>query len=124
DRHDGKFKLLDFNPRLGMNFRMFDDQAGINVVRALHLDLTGRRVKRSPLVEGRTFIVEPYDLFACLSYLRRRMVTVRKLLSSWHGSREFAWFSWRDPLPSFAMSIRMLPKLVSHLRQTLHVRIG
>jgi D-aspartate ligase len=124
DRRDGKFKLLDFNPRLGMNFRMFDDQAGINVVRALHLDLTGRRVKRSPLVEGRTFIVEPYDLFACLSYLRRRMVTVRELLSSWHGSREFAWFSWHDPLPFCAMSIRMLPKLVSHLEQTLHVRTG
>jgi D-aspartate ligase len=124
DKRDGKYKLLDFNPRLGMNFRMFDDQAGINVVRALHLDLTGKRVKRSPLVEGRIFIVEPFDLFACLGYLRRRMLTIPELLSSLRGSRELAWFSWLDPLPFFAMCIRMLPKLVSHLKQTLHVRTG
>jgi D-aspartate ligase len=98
-----------------MNFRMFDDQAGINVVRALHLDLTGRTVKRSALVEGRVFIVEPYDLVGCLSYLRRRKITIRELLSSWRGSREFAWFSWRDPLPFLSMCIRMLAHLLARM---------
>jgi len=122
DQRDGKYKLLDFNPRLGMNFRMFDDQAGINPVRALHLDLTGRSVKRSPLVEGRIFIVESYDLFACLSYLRRRKLTILELLASLRGSRELAWFSWRDPLPFLAMCIRLLPKLIPHLGRALRVR--
>src|SRR5262249_33133935 len=42
DKRDGQYKLLDFNPRIGANFRMFEDSAGIDVVRALHLDLTGR----------------------------------------------------------------------------------
>lgn len=121
DKRDNKYKILDFNPRVGMNFRMFDDQAGINPVRALHLDLTGRSVRRSPQVEDRVFIAEPHDLLACLSYWRRRSVTIRELLSSLRGSRELAWFSWRDPLPFLSLYIRLLPYLVSRLGRALRV---
>ena len=115
DKRDDKYKLLDFNPRVGANFRMFDDQGGINVIRALHLDLTGRNIRRSPLVEGRVFIVEPYDLVACFSYLRSGDLTIRELRSSFLGSRQFAWFNWCDPLPFLAMSIRLLLRIVSLL---------
>jgi predicted ATP-grasp superfamily ATP-dependent carboligase len=123
DHRDGKYKLLDFNPRVGMNFRMFDDQAGNNVVRALHLDLTGRAVRRSPLVEGRVFIVEPYDLFACVSYLGSRSVTIRDLRSSIRGPGEFAWFSWRDPLPFLSMCIRLLLYVFSRLGRAKRVSL-
>ncbi len=108
DKRNGEYKLLDFNPRAGANFRMFDDEAGINAVRALHLDLSGRSVRRSPLVEGRVFIVEPFDLVACLNYWSKGGVTLRELRSSFRGPKEFAWFSWRDPLPFLAMCIRLL----------------
>jgi D-aspartate ligase len=115
DKRDDKYKLLDFNPRVGANFRMFDDQEGINVVRALHLDLTDRCIRRSPLVESRVFIVEPYDLAACYCYWRSGDLTIRELQSSFLGSREFAWFNWRDPLPFLSMSIRLLLRVVSRL---------
>ncbi len=38
----GRYHLLDFNPRPGAQFRLFTDSAGLDVVRALHADLTGR----------------------------------------------------------------------------------
>jgi D-aspartate ligase len=41
DLRDGEYKLLDFNPRVGAQFRVFEDQAAVDVVRAPHLDLTG-----------------------------------------------------------------------------------
>ena len=119
DKRDGKYKLLDFNPRVGLNFRMFDDQAGINVVRAIHLDLTGKGISRSPLVEGRVFIVEPLDLLACFNYLRRGDLTVRALWSSFIGSREFAWFSRDDPLPFLSMCIRLLLQIPGRAVQRL-----
>src|SRR6202011_1637155 len=31
----GRYSLLDFNPRLGANFRMFETSAGVDVARAL-----------------------------------------------------------------------------------------
>src|SRR5207245_8858509 len=103
DKRDGQYKLLDFNPRIGANFRMFEDRAGVDVVRALHLDLTGRSVPRLPVVEGRTFIVEPYDLFTTLGYMRRSGLTLRAWWRSLKGRREIAWFNWRDPAPFLSM---------------------
>jgi D-aspartate ligase len=38
DKRDGHFKLVDYNPRLGAQFRLIQTRAGIDVVRALHLD--------------------------------------------------------------------------------------
>jgi D-aspartate ligase len=108
DKRDGRYKILDFNPRVGANFRMFEDRNGVDVVRALHLDLTGRDVGRSPMIEGRTFIVELHDLFATLAYLRRGDLTLRSWRQSLAGKREFAWWSWDDPLPFLVMATRLL----------------
>jgi capsular exopolysaccharide synthesis family protein len=112
DKRDGQYKLLDFNPRIGANFRMFEDRAGVDVVRALHLDLTRRTVRRLPVVEGRTFIVEPYDLFTSLSYMRRGGLTVRGWWRSLKGKREIAWFSRNDPVPFLTMCVRLLIRAV------------
>lgn len=108
DKRDGQYKLLDFNPRIGANFRMFEDDAGQDVIRALHLDLTGRSIRASPLVEGRTFVVEPYDLLASFRYVRCGGFKGWKTRRA-HGRKlEPAWFSWHDPAPFLMMCVRTL----------------
>lgn len=77
DERDRRNKLLDFNPRLGAQFDMFRTEQGIDVVRALHLDLTGRPVPRGRPVNGRAFVVENLDFPAFLSYRRERRATMR-----------------------------------------------
>jgi D-aspartate ligase len=112
DKRDGQYKLLDFNPRIGANFRMFENRAGIDTVRALHLDLTGRLVRRLSMVVGRTFVVEPYDLFATLGYMRQGRLTVRQWRQSLAGNRETAWFNRHDPLPFLLVCARLLLRAV------------
>src|SRR3984957_17709771 len=41
DRRDGRYKLLDFNPRLGAQFRLFATTGGLDLATAAYLDLTG-----------------------------------------------------------------------------------
>jgi D-aspartate ligase len=99
DTRDRQYKLLDFNPRIGAQFRVFVDENGIDVARALYRDLTGQTVQRARQVDGRVFVVEPYDLCASVSYFRRRELSAHAWVRSFKGRKEFAWFSWDDPLP-------------------------
>ncbi|MEU3776724.1 ATP-grasp domain-containing protein [Streptomyces sp. NPDC032472] len=62
----GCFRLVDFNPRPGAQFRLFTDAGGLDVVQALYLDLTGQRVPRPSGGPGRVFVAENYALLASL----------------------------------------------------------
>ena len=61
------YKLLDFNPRLGAQFRLFRDWAGVDVVTAAYLDLTGQQFADREQVPRR-FLVENYDPLGALGY--------------------------------------------------------
>jgi D-aspartate ligase len=109
DLRDGQYKLLDFNPRVGAQFRVFEDEAGIDVVRALHLDLTGREVRRRPQAIARVFVLEHNDLLASLGYRRAGDLSLRAWLSSLRGAHlEPAWFARDDLAPFLLMSVRFL----------------
>ena len=108
DLRDGRYKLVDFNPRLGAQFRLFEDDLGIDVVRAMHLDLTGRAVPRGRPAPGRAFIVENHDPIASWQYRRAGELTLRAWRRSLTGVREAAWFAADDPVPFLMMCLRFL----------------
>ena len=119
DSRDGQYKLMDCNPRVGMNFRMFENHHGIDVIRAQHLDLTGRIVDNSPMIESRLFAVESYRL---LSYLRGGRRATSGSAEHAHPaitSKEFAWWSNDDPLPIFAMSVLLFVRAISRRLKAL-----
>ncbi|MGP3686672.1 carboxylate--amine ligase [Streptomyces sp. IBSNAI002] len=62
----GTFRLVDFNPRPGAQFRLFTDTAGLDVVQAMYLDLTGQRVPEPAGGPGRVFVAENYALLAAV----------------------------------------------------------
>jgi D-aspartate ligase len=110
DRRDHQYKLLDFNPRIGAQFRLFQDDAGIDVARALYLDLTQGRVANGRPVEGRTFIAEPFDMVAGVFYTLAGQQSVAQWWRSFSGRKEFAWFSRDDVVPFLMMFLRLLQK--------------
>jgi D-aspartate ligase len=103
DPRDGRYKLLDVNPRIGGTFRLFVATNGMDVARALYLDLTGQPVPPSAARDGRRWLVEPNDLKASLLYWREASLTPRQWLGSLRGVEELAWFAGDDPLPFLAM---------------------
>lgn len=94
DRRDGRYKLLDFNPRVGAIFRLFETDSGVDVVRAMHLDLTDRRVPAGAPTPGRAVAVEGYDLRA------GSPATLLRRLASWRTVDETAWLAADDVLPA------------------------
>lgn len=102
DPATGAHHLLDFNPRLGAQFRLFTDPSGLDLVRALHLDLTGRVTPPVQPSFGRALMVENYDLLSALS----RRAQPHSRVARWRSLRgvgEFAWFARDDPAPFVAM---------------------
>jgi predicted ATP-grasp superfamily ATP-dependent carboligase len=124
DKRNGEYKLLDFNPRIGAQFRLFEDDAGIDVARALYLDLTGHRLPGSRAVEGRTFIVEFHDLAAGLAYFRRGGLTLHEWRASLKGTKELAWLRRDDPLPFLLMCIRLLLRVAVRILRIRSTRNG
>ncbi|MCX5332167.1 MULTISPECIES: ATP-grasp domain-containing protein [unclassified Streptomyces] len=115
DRRDGLYKLLDFNPRMGAQFRLFENESGVDVVRALHLDLTGRRVPEGEQRAGHRYIVENIDLAALLAY-RRSGYTTPHAPDRASGT-ELAWLAGDDPLPFLTMLARFVRPGAKHLYQ-------
>ncbi|MFI6582384.1 ATP-grasp domain-containing protein [Embleya sp. NPDC050493] len=112
DLRDGRYKLVDFNPRVGAQFRMFETERGLDVVRALHLDLTGRAIPTGAQREGRRYVAEHLDVAALLAYRGRTGTARPPGYPPVRGGLESAWLAWDDPLPAAAAAVRALAAAV------------
>ena len=119
DARDGSYKLLDANPRIGATFRLFVAENGMDVVRALYLDLTGQCVTPATCREGRKWIVEDRDLASCVRYVRDGKLTFREWLRSFRGIDEAAFFSLDDPIPILAMCLTDVRKLLTNMHNKI-----
>jgi D-aspartate ligase len=108
DARDGSYKLLDVNPRIGGTFRLFVGADGIDVLRALYLDVTGQAVPPTSAADGRRWMVQPIDLASSIAYRKRKDITFAAWLRSFKGVREDAWFALDDPLPFIVLWVRLL----------------
>ncbi|WP_242427604.1 ATP-grasp domain-containing protein [Streptomyces sp. Root431] len=110
DRSTGAYHLLDFNPRPGAQFRLFADSEGLDVVRAAHLDLTGRPVPPHSPAYGRRFVVENYAALSLVASPRPRCAAEPGAARP--GRTEFAWYAADDPVPALAMGLAWLSHLL------------
>jgi predicted ATP-grasp superfamily ATP-dependent carboligase len=117
DARDDEYKVVDFNPRVGAQFRLFETDAGIDVVRAMHLDLTGRPLPSGTPCEGRGFVVEHLDVAAMLA--GRRVRRPEGTPPHPGGPTELAWFARDDPMPFMAMMARVPSLLTARVRRRL-----
>jgi D-aspartate ligase len=103
DAISGRYNLVDFNPRLGAQFRLFETVDGLDVVRAMHLDLTGRKLTHSQQVDGRQYTVGNLDLPAAAVYY---LSGERQPVFFNRNHRERAWWAADDPVPALLATVR------------------
>lgn len=113
DRRDGQYKLLDFNPRIGAQHRLFENAQGVDVLRAFHLDLSNRPVPSGAAREGEELMVENLEAAARLAIWRASRGRAEGASSlapqgpiepARMAQGRLAWFARDDPRPFFAMA--------------------
>lgn len=107
DARDGRYKLLDVNPRIGATFRLFTAQNQLDVARALYLDLTGQTVPSAEVSEGRKWIVESNDLISSWTHFREGQLSLGAWIRSLRGIHEGVWLTTDDLAP-----VALLPFLL------------
>jgi len=122
DRRDGQYKVLDINPRIGCTFRLFTATDGMDVARALYLDMTGQPVPPAKAREGRKWIVEDFDLFSALYSRRSAGLKPRDWMESLRGVEEAACFALDDPLPFLMIGVADCFEMYQWIRCQMNTR--
>ena len=121
DPRDREYKVLDINPRVGATFRLFLATNGMDVVRAMYLDLTGQPVPSAPACEGRKWVVENADLISFHDYRRDGKLKFTEWVRSFRGVREAAWFATDDLIPFAIMLMRLSGRFFRWLGKKLRL---
>lgn len=106
DPRDGRYKVNDINPRIGAMLRLFVGNNGMDVARALYLDMTGQKIAAATAPDGRKWIVEDHDLRSSLYYYRSGELSLHEWIRSLRGVQESAYFARDDLRPFGAMLMR------------------
>ncbi|WP_067480071.1 carboxylate--amine ligase [Actinomadura hibisca] len=93
------YHLVDFNPRLGAQFRLFRDRQGLDLVRVQHLHQSGRPVPPAQPDYGRTMVVENH----CLQHAVAHPTGLPSGLRQLGRAGEHAWYARDDMAPFLAM---------------------
>jgi predicted ATP-grasp superfamily ATP-dependent carboligase len=117
DARDGLYKVFDINPRIGCTFRLFVSDNGMDVARAMYLDLTGQPVVAGHGLPGRKWMVEDIDLASSFCYWRDGKLTATEWLRSFHGLQESAFFAPDDLRPMLLMCLYHFRHLFRRLRK-------
>lgn len=105
DARDGQYKVLDVNPRIGSTFRLFVGEQGMDVARALYLDMTGQPFMADRAREGRKWIVEDLDFISSVRYAMDGKLGPGAWLRSFSSVEEGAFFAWDDRRPMLQMLV-------------------
>ena len=124
DARDGLHKVFDVNPRIGCTFRLFVSDSGMDVARALYLDLTGQPIAAGREVPGRKWMVEDMDLASAFQYWRDGKLSTGGWRRSFRGLRECAFFAADDRRPIISMCMKDLRELFRRLRRAHGTRLS
>jgi D-aspartate ligase len=114
DARDGRYKVLDINPRVSGVFRLFVAADGMDIVRMAYLDLTQQAVPPVTIPPGRKWMMEE-DFVSALQYAWQGKLTFKQWRESLRGVKEWLWLSPDDVIPFVVWCWRQLGNVANKI---------
>jgi len=123
DAARGYCKVLDINPRLGMNHRTFITQdKKLDMARILYLDMTQDLPETLQPRLGRKWMIEDADLRIGPEYIKENRLTYKEWFTSYKGLEEVAFFSIRDWHPWLIRYGKNIQQVLYSFRDKLKIQ--
>ena len=106
DPRDDMFKLLEINARPWME-NSLPTRCGINLSYMAYMDAIGKDVENANMGrEGVKWLFIFDDIMSARKNMAKGKLTVYEWIKSFHGEKEYAIFTWNDPLPFLVFLIK------------------
>jgi len=103
DQRNNEFKIIEINPRCWMQ-NSFPTRCGINFPYMAYMDAIGKDFEKQVFNgEHMKWFFMPQDVLSILKSIRNRGLSIKDCIKSLQGNKEYAVFSYNDPIPFFAM---------------------
>ncbi|MCK6620531.1 MAG: ATP-grasp domain-containing protein [Calditrichaceae bacterium] len=109
DPRNNTYKLLEVNPRI-WGWHTLAIASGVDLPYLLYLDMLGEKIDVPIPLERMKWVRLTTDIPTVFKEIMKGNMSVRDYVTSMKGKKEFALFSFQDPLPFFA-EILMIPYL-------------
>ena len=109
DPQDGKYKLLELNPRI-WGWHSLAIAAGVDFPYLLYQDMIGEKIKVQPPLNHVKWVRLITDIPVVFLEIIKGKMNIRDYITSMIGEKEFAVLAADDPLP-FLAEIAMIPYL-------------
>lgn len=107
DIRDGKYKFLEVNPRV-WGWHTLAKRAGLNLPYMLFCDINQLSIQVNDYNENIKWIRLLTDVPTSFLYIKKKYLSLYEYLLSLKGEKEYAVFSWHDPLP-FITELLLIP---------------
>lgn len=108
DTRDDKYKLIEINPRCWMQVCL-PARYGMNYPYLAYLDVIGKKSDKPTLNNENIKYVFMYEDFkSSFKSYKKGELSLREWINSYKGKKEYAIFSWNDPIPSFVFFFKSL----------------
>lgn len=119
DPRDGKFKLIDINPRTCMIGELAI-ASGVDLPYLYYRDMCGQGSQlTAQSTTGTKWLCFEWDVSSFLEYRRRRKLGVLGWLSSLRGPKVYAYFACDDLRPFIAASVKFVRRSLRYLSKRI-----
>ncbi len=105
DPRDGRYKIIEVNARTVTQNRLAS-ACGADIEYIAYLDVTGQFIGDLAAPLDNVWWVDDFaDLLSCLTYLKRKQITVWEIVKSMRAKKLHSVAVWDDPVPFIAQGI-------------------